>query len=136
MTKGFPAVLVFLNDTRGGFAKPESYYVAPSPYDISCRDVNGDGALDLVMTNLESDRGTILLNAKNGTFRKPEEFPLLLAKALTDDPVDVNTREDRSDDQHGSDDIRSSDSRREVQQRQNPWGRRPDKVSAIQQAPT
>jgi hypothetical protein len=46
--------------------------------------------MDLTMTNLESDRGTILINNGDGTFKSPEEFPLLLAKALTDDPVDID----------------------------------------------
>jgi hypothetical protein len=42
------------------------------------------------MTNLESDRGTILMNNGDGTFRKGEEFPLQLAKALTEEPVDID----------------------------------------------
>jgi hypothetical protein len=90
--KGFPEVLVFMNQGTGKleFAQPVSYAVAPSPYSVSCRDLDSDGALDLIMTNLESDRGTFLMNRGDGTFRPPEEFPLVLAKALTDDPIDVN----------------------------------------------
>jgi len=90
VTKGFPAVLVFINDAKGGFKEPVSYHVAPSPYDLSAKDLNSDGSPDLVMTNLESDRGTILMNNGDGTFRKGEEFPLQLAKALTEEPVDVD----------------------------------------------
>lgn len=90
--KGFPEVMVFVN--RGtkdiSFAPPQHYKVAPSPYSVSIRDIDGDGAADLIMTNLESDRGTFLMNKGDGTFRAPEEFPLVLAKALVDDPVDVN----------------------------------------------
>jgi hypothetical protein len=90
VTKGMPEVFVLLNDQHGGFKEATRYKVAPSPYDINAYDLNGDGAVDLVMTNLESDRGTILMNNGDGTFRSPEEFPLLLAKALVDDPIDVN----------------------------------------------
>jgi hypothetical protein len=90
VTKGFPAVLVFINDRKGGFKEPVSYHVAPSPYDLTAKDLNGDGSPDLVMTNLESDRGTILMNNGDGSFRKGEEFPLQLAKALTEEPVDVD----------------------------------------------
>ena len=90
VTKGFPEALVFINDRKGYFLEPVSYSVAPSPYDISAKDLDGDGSSDLVMTNLESDRGTILMNNGDGTFRKAEEFPLLLAKALVEEPVDVN----------------------------------------------
>jgi hypothetical protein len=90
--KGFPEVLVFVN--RGGkdisLAPPQRYGVAPSPYSVTIRDLDTDGAPDLIMTNLESDRGTFLMNKGDGTFRSPEEFPLVLAKALVDDPVDVD----------------------------------------------
>jgi FG-GAP-like repeat/Bacterial Ig-like domain len=90
VTKGFPEALIFINDQKGYFHKPVSYSVAPSPYDVSAKDLDGDGSPDLVMTNLESDRGTILMNNGDGTFRKAEEFPLLLAKALVEEPVDID----------------------------------------------
>ena len=90
--KGFPEVLVFMNKATGelAFDKPVRYAVAPSPYSVSVRDIDNDGAPDLVMTNLESDRGTFLINRGDGTFRTPEEFSLVLAKAIVDDPIDVD----------------------------------------------
>jgi hypothetical protein len=92
-SKGFPEILVFINQGRRNemaFAEPLHYPVAPSPYSVTCRDLDSDGSLDLVMTNLESDRGTFLMNRGDGSFRPPQEFPLVLAKAIVDDPIDVN----------------------------------------------
>jgi hypothetical protein len=90
--KGFPEVLILMNRGNGeiAFEEPVHYKVAPSPYSVSARDIDSDGAPDLVMTNLESDRGTFLMNRGDGTFRSPQEFPLVLAKALVDDPIDTN----------------------------------------------
>ncbi len=62
------SLFVYLNDGRGGFTTAGSSPVAagPSPEDVAIADVNGDGHLDVAVTNHETDALTVLLGNGQG----------------------------------------------------------------------
>ncbi len=48
-------LIIRLGDGEGGFAEQSVYAVGPGPYDLAYGDVDGDGALDVVVTNYDSE---------------------------------------------------------------------------------
>ena len=53
----------------GGLFQPAvTYAVGSAPVGIVAADLNGDGKLDLVVTNQASDTFSVLLNSGSGTF--------------------------------------------------------------------
>ncbi len=62
-------VSVLLNDGDGTFGHATVYLdVGSDPTALTAADLDGDGALDLVMVNEGSNNGTILFNNGDGTF--------------------------------------------------------------------
>ncbi len=48
-------LIIRLGDGEGGFAEESVYAVGPGPYDVAYGDVDGDGALDVAVTNYDSE---------------------------------------------------------------------------------
>jgi len=57
-----------VHDGSGDFGPHSVYSVGESPTSISAGDLDGDGDLDLVSANVESNNVSVLLNSGNGTF--------------------------------------------------------------------
>ena len=55
------SVRVMLGDGRGGFASGPSIRSGPGTWRLALTDVNGDGKIDLVTSNVESDTVSVLL---------------------------------------------------------------------------
>jgi hypothetical protein len=66
--KNGTAVRVFINTGGGTFAPAVPYVTGSQPYAIGLADVNGDGFLDIVTANLNSDDMSVLVNQGGGTF--------------------------------------------------------------------
>ena len=70
-----PGVNVWINQGHGTFAQPV-HYDTPVPSSLTVRDLNGDGALDIVVTtNVGESDGRTLLNKGNGTFSPLVGYP-------------------------------------------------------------
>lgn len=70
-------VSVLLANTTGGFAAPVLISIQATggvQSSIGCRDLNGDGASDLVVTSPSSARVSVLLNQGSGTFAAPVSY--------------------------------------------------------------
>jgi hypothetical protein len=78
-----PAVTVLLGNGNGTFTTgnsydlPSSYMTPPSAYgppSLATADLNGDGTLDLVVTDARYSEVDVLLNNGNATFTGPTYF--------------------------------------------------------------
>jgi hypothetical protein len=56
------------------FAPATDYPVGREPYTVVTGDFNGDGKLDLVVSNIKSNTVSVLLGQGDGTFRQAVEF--------------------------------------------------------------
>jgi len=82
VTLGSSTLSVILNQGSGSFDAPTNYTVGSrlGPFDgFTVADLNGDGRLDLAVTNDEYSQITVLLGDGNGSFRQLSPF-------LTNDP--------------------------------------------------
>ncbi len=70
-TCGFVSILLGKGD--GSFLAKTDYSVGQSPSAVATQDFNGDGKLDLVVTN-SSDSVSVLLGIGDGTFRAHVDF--------------------------------------------------------------
>jgi hypothetical protein len=94
--KNGTAVRVFINTGGGTFAPAVPYVTGSQPYAIGLADVNGDGFLDIVTANLNSDDMSVLINQGGGTFVVSAPIAvgnapsgLVLSDFNTDGKVDV-----------------------------------------------
>ncbi len=67
-------VSVLLNSGDGTFGAAASYGVGGGPRSVALGDMNGDGALDLVVLNSVSDDVSVLLNTGAGAFASPASY--------------------------------------------------------------
>ncbi len=65
---------ISFQQSDGTFSAPITIPVGVAPSDISFADVNGDGLLDIVVTNQASGTVTVLLNDKTHSFTTVETF--------------------------------------------------------------
>lgn len=59
---------MLLNGGNGTFGPPVRYATGAEPDDVAVFDLNGDGWLDLAVTNWDDESVSVLLNAGDGTF--------------------------------------------------------------------
>ncbi|PYS72080.1 MAG: hypothetical protein DMF69_08600, partial [Acidobacteria bacterium] len=59
-----------------GFAANSTLAVGTNPSYVATGDLNGDGSLDLAVSNENTNNVSILLGAGNGTFNAPTNFPV------------------------------------------------------------
>jgi len=64
-------VQIFLGSGDGTFQTPIDYVVGEDPNSVAVADFNGDGNLDLAVTNVLSSTVSILLGNGDGTFQPP-----------------------------------------------------------------
>ena len=64
----------FILPNRGTFAAKQDFPTASSPRSVAVADGNGDGKLDLAVTNLNSNTVSVLLGNGNGTFAAKQDF--------------------------------------------------------------
>ena len=90
-------VAVLIGNGNGTFKPGVRYLAANSPFDVVAADVNGDGNLDIVVSNWGTSNGgtnngsvTILLGKGNGAFRPAQVFPSGGAEAPSVAVADVN----------------------------------------------
>jgi hypothetical protein len=69
-------VSIILGNGDGTFQPPTTLAVGTNPDLIAVADFNGDGALDLAVTDFKSPNVWILLGQGDGTFRAPVGYPL------------------------------------------------------------
>jgi hypothetical protein len=91
-------VQVLLGNGNGTFQKAVSYPVGTQPNSVYAADVNGDGNLDLVVTNEVSDSFSVLLGRGDGTFQTalnystpPDPIYITVADFNGDGKLDVAT---------------------------------------------
>jgi hypothetical protein len=65
-------VAVLLNDGHGGLLPPQVYRGDTSIYSFALSDVNGDGKLDVISANQDSDTVAVFLNDGKGGFGPPQ----------------------------------------------------------------
>ena len=73
-------VMVLLGNGSGGFVRTESSPLAAGvePIKLEMGDLDGNGTLDIVVANRESDDATILLGSGSGDFREAQGSPITL----------------------------------------------------------
>jgi hypothetical protein len=84
-------VLIYLGNGDGTFSGPTETHIPPDEdfqeaTGISAGDFDGDGNLDLVLTNLGADTVVVLFGGGDGTFGPPVDYDTPLAQA---DPLSV-----------------------------------------------
>ena len=66
---------ILLGDGDGAFAAPDTLVVGTSPTFVVLADFDGDGTLDMAVTDAESPNISILFNTGDATFIGPAVFP-------------------------------------------------------------
>jgi FG-GAP-like repeat len=69
-------VLIFLGDGNGGFTAGQTITAGVEPHSAAAADFNGDGHVDLAVTNREDGTVLILLGAGDGTFASHATIPI------------------------------------------------------------
>lgn len=72
---GGNSVSIFMGNGDGTFDAEVSYTVGNSPQAIVAADMNGDGVLDLAVTNGTSDTISVLIGNSDGTFKTKVDYP-------------------------------------------------------------
>ena len=57
-----------LSDGKGGFATEVRYTTGAQPVSLVAADLNADGRLDLVVSNVAGDSVSVLIGKGDGTF--------------------------------------------------------------------
>jgi hypothetical protein len=70
------SVLTFLGDGRGKFTAGQTITVGSEPHSAVAADFNGDGHVDLAVTNRDDGTVSILLGAGDGTFTSHAVIPV------------------------------------------------------------
>jgi hypothetical protein len=88
---------VLLGNGNGTFKTAVTYAAANSPYDVTAADIDGDGKLDIVVSNWGTGNGgsndgsvTVLKGKGNGKFGAAKTFPSGGAEAPSVAVADVN----------------------------------------------
>ena len=71
---GNNGVKIYQGTGTGAFSAPVNYSVGSSPIFIAVGDVNGDGNLDLIVANINSQNVSVLLGKGDGTFNTPVNY--------------------------------------------------------------
>src|SRR5439155_1125795 len=66
---GNGTVMILLSRGDGSFQTPQNFGVGVQPWSVAVADFNGDGLLDLAVTNSDGDSLSILLGNGGGTFQ-------------------------------------------------------------------
>lgn len=76
---------ILLGNENGTFQTPVDYLVDAGPSYLAAGDFNGDGSLDLAVTNASSNTVSILLGNGDGTFRAHVDYPAPTGPIVTGD---------------------------------------------------
>src|SRR5262249_12994265 len=76
LTAGSRQVLVYLQNSLGGFGPEPTYRVGVgvSPVDVALADLDGDGRLDIAVANQVSSDVSVLLNTPGAPFTPEARF--------------------------------------------------------------
>jgi VCBS repeat protein/FG-GAP repeat protein len=66
----------FARGKRITFAAPVEYAVGNKPHDVAIGDLNGDGHLDVIVSNITDQNIMVLLGNGDGTFQSPVAYSL------------------------------------------------------------
>jgi hypothetical protein len=91
------ALTVLLGDGRGGFRRGRIRLRTTQPWFVAVGDLNGDYALDLVVTHAERRELTVLVGDGPGGFRETDDSPLDLGHAAWRTAVTDVDRDGKAD---------------------------------------